>query len=197
MGALAVSLGCLKVPLNLKRFRLSVELECLYWRTYPRGLLVSKHCVILKLIEMCPEQAPKGSRSHLSTSQVQPRLRKMRWTHSVLSVISPTCTRTPAAARPNTAVHGVDGHLLRVESLKIGDRVRLLDQTEASVLGMHLHRAKKQPYNLVELTTRQGCLACPSLTAWQCLHWLLKAHIGLGVCSADVSTSSMLATWFS
>ncbi|CAJ1422893.1 unnamed protein product [Effrenium voratum] len=69
---------------------------------------------------------------------------------------SDTSSRSAKCFLPNTALHGLDSHLLRVENLKIGDRVRLLDQTEASVVGMHLHRAKKKPYNLVELTTRQG-----------------------------------------
>ncbi|CAJ1412680.1 unnamed protein product [Effrenium voratum] len=69
---------------------------------------------------------------------------------------SDASSRSAKCFLPNTALHGVDGHLLRVEKLKIGDRVRLLDHSEAAVVGMHLHRAKKKPYGLVELTTRQG-----------------------------------------
>ena len=112
---------------------------------------------------------------------------------------SDTSSRSAKCFLPNTAVHGLDGHLLRVENLKIGDRVRLLDQTEASVVGMHLHRAKKKPYNLVELTTRQGLstvskshrVAVPSLASEG------GPHQGGGGCSTDVSIASMLTTWFS
>ncbi|CAJ1331240.1 unnamed protein product, partial [Effrenium voratum] len=69
---------------------------------------------------------------------------------------SDTSSRSAKCFLPNTALHGVDGHLLRVEKLKLGDRVRLLDQTEASVVGMYMHQAKKKPHDLVDLTTRQS-----------------------------------------
>ena len=55
---------------------------------------------------------------------------------------------------PNTVLPGADGHLLRVEKLRIGDCVRLHDRTDTAVAGLKLHR--KRPYDLVELTTRQG-----------------------------------------
>ena len=69
---------------------------------------------------------------------------------------SDTSSRSAKCFLPNTALHGVDGHLLRVEKLKLGDRVRLMDQTEASVVGMYMHQAKKKPHDLVDLTTRQS-----------------------------------------
>ena len=110
---------------------------------------------------------------------------------------SDTSSRSAKCFLPHTALHGVDGHLLRVENLKIGDRVRLLDQTEASVVGMYMHQAKKKPHDLVDLTTRQSRstvskshrVAVPSLASE-------GAHL-LGGLRSDVSTSSILTTRFS
>ncbi|CAJ1449839.1 unnamed protein product [Effrenium voratum] len=60
---------------------------------------------------------------------------------------------------PNTALPGAgsaEGHLLRVEHLKPGDKVRLSDGTDASVLDVKRHPSKKKPYDVVELSTHQG-----------------------------------------
>ncbi|CAJ1336267.1 unnamed protein product, partial [Effrenium voratum] len=60
---------------------------------------------------------------------------------------------------PNTALAGAgsaEGHLLLVEHLKPGDKVRLSDGTEASVLDIKRHPSKKKPYDVVELSTHQG-----------------------------------------
>ena len=60
---------------------------------------------------------------------------------------------------PNTALAGAggaEGHLLPVEHLKPGDKVRLSDGTDASVLDVKRHPSKKKPYDVVELSTHQG-----------------------------------------
>ena len=57
---------------------------------------------------------------------------------------------------PNTALPSADGHLLRVENLKLGDKVRLSDGAEASVVDVKRHPSKKKPYEVVELSTHQG-----------------------------------------
>ena len=60
---------------------------------------------------------------------------------------------------PNTALAGAgsaEGHLLRVEHLKPGDKVRLSDGTEASVLDVKRHPSKRRPYDVMELSTHQG-----------------------------------------
>ncbi|CAJ1381628.1 unnamed protein product, partial [Effrenium voratum] len=61
---------------------------------------------------------------------------------------------------PNTALPSADGHLLRVEHLKPGDRVRQSDGAEASVVDVKKHPSKKKPYEVVELSTHQGKFAC-------------------------------------
>ncbi|CAJ1366894.1 unnamed protein product [Effrenium voratum] len=68
--------------------------------------------------------------------------------------ISDASSRSAKCFPPNTVLPGADGHLLRVEKLRIGDRVRLRDLTDAKVARIEAHR--KRPYDLVELTTRQG-----------------------------------------
>ncbi|CAJ1422903.1 unnamed protein product [Effrenium voratum] len=68
--------------------------------------------------------------------------------------ISDASSRSAKCFPPNTVLPGADGHLLRVEKLRIGDRVRLRDLTDAKVARIEAHR--KRPHDLVELTTRQG-----------------------------------------
>ena len=68
--------------------------------------------------------------------------------------ISDASSRSAKCFAPNTVLPGADGHLLRVEKLRIGDRVRLRDLTDVEVASIKAHR--KRPYDLVQLTTRQG-----------------------------------------
>ncbi|CAJ1409189.1 unnamed protein product [Effrenium voratum] len=57
---------------------------------------------------------------------------------------------------PNAALPGADGHLLRVQSLKCGDRVRLWGGKESEVLDVKHTKSKKKPHDLVDLSTHQG-----------------------------------------
>ncbi|CAJ1439135.1 unnamed protein product [Effrenium voratum] len=68
--------------------------------------------------------------------------------------ISDVSSRSAKCFPPNTVLPGADGHLLRVEKLRIGDRVRLRDLTDAKVVRIEAHR--KRPYDLVQLTTSEG-----------------------------------------
>ncbi|CAJ1422891.1 unnamed protein product, partial [Effrenium voratum] len=88
---------------------------------------------------------------------------------------SDTSSRSAKCFLPNTALHGLDGHL------------RAATGPDRSLRGGHALAPRHE--EALQLRDR-GCLPCPSLTAWQYLHWRQKAKLA----RRSAQTSSGWAT---
>ena len=101
-----------------------------------------------KWISFCLGDSPAslGSSWTLLGDQVEEEVRS----------VSDASSQSAKCFLPNTALPSAAGHLLRVENLKPGDKVRLRDGAEASVVDVKRHPSDKTPCEVVELSTHQG-----------------------------------------